>query len=261
MIFINHQQLFGDTMNTCARIEATGQPDRIQCSKETAQQLIKSGKEKWIQKRTEPMPFQKGKGLLEAFWVNVGGERAVSAHSASSYGQEKIAPVTALCTKDLGLDERTIRLVDWNTEMLVKLLQAIAARREEMKSASKESKRLRQSTKFKLAENHISDIGKKTPLEEVREIITLPEFDGGVKQVNPDQIKIPQEVVQELHHLVSSIAKLYNKNPFHNCKCCFARLGESSWPDGAKKRRQSYSLCQCHLCPWQSIMQVMLSCQ
>ena len=46
-------QLFGDTMNTTARIESTGQRGRIQCSKETAEQIVKAGKSSWLQARVD----------------------------------------------------------------------------------------------------------------------------------------------------------------------------------------------------------------
>ena len=57
-----------------------------------------------------------------------------------------------------------------------------------------------------------------TPLEEVREIISLPEFSAKVaqNQKEPEQVKIPKDVIVELHDLVSHIAAMYNDNPFHN---------------------------------------------
>jgi class 3 adenylate cyclase len=40
-------QLFGDTMNTAARMESTGLRDRIQVSQDTADLIIAAGKPKW----------------------------------------------------------------------------------------------------------------------------------------------------------------------------------------------------------------------
>lgn len=46
-------QLFGDTVNTAARIEETGEGGRIHLSSETAKLLKATGKELWIQKRSD----------------------------------------------------------------------------------------------------------------------------------------------------------------------------------------------------------------
>lgn len=46
-------QLFGDTMNTAARMEHTGVRDKIQLSPETANLLIAAGKGKWVVKRDD----------------------------------------------------------------------------------------------------------------------------------------------------------------------------------------------------------------
>jgi class 3 adenylate cyclase len=46
-------QLFGDTMNTAARMEHTGQRDKIQVSQETADLLIAAGKTNWLSKRED----------------------------------------------------------------------------------------------------------------------------------------------------------------------------------------------------------------
>lgn len=61
-------QLFGDTVNTAARMESTGQVGRIQASAETAELLIASGKQSWVRPREEKVEA-KGKGLLSTYWV------------------------------------------------------------------------------------------------------------------------------------------------------------------------------------------------
>ena len=61
-------QLFGDTVNTAARMESTGHPRRIQISSETAGYLAKAGKEEWCQKRSDTV-VAKGKGELTTYWL------------------------------------------------------------------------------------------------------------------------------------------------------------------------------------------------
>jgi class 3 adenylate cyclase len=61
-------QLFGDTVNTAARMESTGQRDRIQVSQSTADLLIASGRSDWINKR-DGLVAAKGKGELQTYWL------------------------------------------------------------------------------------------------------------------------------------------------------------------------------------------------
>jgi class 3 adenylate cyclase len=56
-------QLFGDTMNTAARMEHTGIRDRIQLSQETTDLLIAAGKTNWISRR-EDLVHAKGKFVV-----------------------------------------------------------------------------------------------------------------------------------------------------------------------------------------------------
>lgn len=56
-------QLFGDTMNTTARTETTGSPNRIHLSKDTANLLIEAGKSNWVTPREEKV-VAKGKGMF-----------------------------------------------------------------------------------------------------------------------------------------------------------------------------------------------------
>eukprot|EP00934_Nitzschia_sp_Nitz4_P009072 Nitzschia sp. Nitz4//scaffold264_size26629//297//2744//NITZ4_008230-RA/size26629-augustus-gene-0.4-mRNA-1//-1//CDS//3329544785//9062//frame0 len=63
-------QLFGDTVNTAARMESTGTPLKVQLSEETGALLIKAGKEEWITPREDEV-MAKGKGSLSTYWLEL----------------------------------------------------------------------------------------------------------------------------------------------------------------------------------------------
>ena len=50
-------------MNTCARIESTGIPNRIHLSQATADLLVEASKSKWVKPRDE-LVHAKGKGYV-----------------------------------------------------------------------------------------------------------------------------------------------------------------------------------------------------
>jgi hypothetical protein len=60
-------QLFGDTVNTAARMESNSERNRIQVSQSTADLLIADGKGHWLTPRND-LINAKGKGLLQTFW-------------------------------------------------------------------------------------------------------------------------------------------------------------------------------------------------
>ncbi|CAB9501720.1 Receptor-type guanylate cyclase gcy [Seminavis robusta] len=197
-------QLFGDTVNTCGRIEGSGMSSRIHCSKETAELIKTAGKESWLEKRPEPIEL-KGKGRLETFWVTVRNDRAGSVHSNNVLSNEKLVPTASYNKSIHGLDEKTSRLIDWNVESLLRILRQIVAGRTSQPALTKTS----------AWQCHLNEV----PLEAVKEIIHLPAFDSKRsrdKQAEPKTVEIPDEIVMQLHHLVSVISTLYNANPFHN---------------------------------------------
>ena len=61
-------QLFGDTVNTAARMESNGVPNKIHVSEATAMELISLNKQAWLTKR-EDMITAKGKGQMVTYWV------------------------------------------------------------------------------------------------------------------------------------------------------------------------------------------------
>ena len=215
-------QLFGDTMNTAARMESTGIPGRIHTSTETAELLRSAKKEFWLEKRAERVKA-KGLGELETYWVNVTSE--LSGHSSQSSTSDEtntskhLSPVTG--KEGIVLKHRTQRLVNWNVEALLRLLKQVVAQRFAQTGqgtyARSKSRKTLKFTPFKKGD---------APLEEVCEIIDLPKIDSQkiVQKQDPDSVDVPQAVVDELTHFVSAIASLYRDNP---CKFVHANSRET----------------------------------
>ena len=66
-------QLFGDSVNTTARIESLGSPGRIHLSEENANELKQLGRENWLIPRENKVQA-KGKGELTTFWLKTAEE-------------------------------------------------------------------------------------------------------------------------------------------------------------------------------------------
>jgi hypothetical protein len=71
-------QLFGDTVNTAARMEHHGEVHRIQVSPSTAESLRADGKAHWLTPRVD-LVHAKGKGAMQTYWCEpmVSGEESV----------------------------------------------------------------------------------------------------------------------------------------------------------------------------------------
>jgi class 3 adenylate cyclase len=67
-------QLFGDTVNTAARMESTGVANRIQLSQDTADYLILADKGNWVSPRQEKV-VAKGKGQMQTYWLESSSRR------------------------------------------------------------------------------------------------------------------------------------------------------------------------------------------
>ncbi|CAB9502872.1 Receptor-type guanylate cyclase gcy [Seminavis robusta] len=80
-------QLFGDSVNTAARIETSGMPGRIHLSETTADGLIAAGKSSWVVPREDKV-LAKGKGELTTYWLEKrrGANRRDSQPSANMGG-------------------------------------------------------------------------------------------------------------------------------------------------------------------------------
>lgn len=75
-------QLFGDTMNTSARMESTGEVGKIHVSQATADLISKAGKQYWLTQR-EGTVTAKGKGEMQVSVVDNDCVLGYSAHRFS----------------------------------------------------------------------------------------------------------------------------------------------------------------------------------
>jgi Adenylate and Guanylate cyclase catalytic domain len=230
-------QLFGDTMNTAARMEALGVKNRIHISRETAELLKIGGKAHWIVPRSDPVEA-KGKGLLHTFFLDIKKQSSGSQTSAKSANSSECDIVyTPHLQSDSNkaetgssldhLDPQLRRIVEWNSDILLRFLRQIVARRNAV-----EKYRMDGSTKQSLTSEYACDGGDssgrhKTVLDEAKEIIVLPEFNAKVVQneEDPRGVVLPTEVVRQTKEFVAVVASLYHTdNPFHNvspfCAAC-----------------------------------------
>jgi len=198
-------QLFGDTVNTAARMESTGVVSKIQVSQSTADLLKKAGKSHWVTKR-EGEVEAKGKGKIQTYFVDPSGR---GGNSVSS-GEETIDD-----DEFQVMDDKTRRLVDWNVEILTKLIKQVVARREAWESVPRKKGLKTQASSN--SNRTSSRIEQGTVLEEVKEVIELPDYDDRLSQApaNPASIELNTAVMTQLREYVSLIASMYHGNPFH----------------------------------------------
>jgi hypothetical protein len=205
-------------------MESTGLPGRIQISQDTAELLISAGKVAWITKRDEKV-VAKGKGEMQTYWLSPGeqgSDKASSHETASSHSESNASErgdLEAEGTADGQVVMKSVavnagkqkRLIEWNVDVLLRLLKQIVARRRACGLSEHGSNCVESKVQF-------VEPGK-TVIDEVREIIVLPKFNAkaATKHEDPDSIVLPGEVVEQMYDYVANIASIYNdSNPFHN---------------------------------------------
>jgi hypothetical protein len=197
-------QLFGDTVNTCARMESSGVGNAIHISKDTADLLVNAGKKDWVAERTDVVNL-KGKGQLKTFWLLM---------KKNDKQQQVMVTNEVDYLFQISLDLKTKRLVDWNVDILLRLIRRIVARRNAECGGKRSRKALPKSNPSLTAVS--TGVPKCNPLDEVVEVIELPEFNQNIQEENPDSIVLDQDVARETQEYVTTIATLYRENPFHN---------------------------------------------
>jgi hypothetical protein len=141
---------------------------------------------------------------MKTYWLTVTNEKK-SSHSTGSKRnithEEPISEQNETCS---GLDEKSQRLVDWNTDVLLRFLKLVVARKGTCGKADQSD----------FDWNCITSPGVSVA-EEIAEIITLPSFTT-ILDHDSESLEITEEVEKQLHDYVLSIALLYRDNPFHN---------------------------------------------
>jgi class 3 adenylate cyclase len=221
-------QLFGDTVNTASRLEASGAPSRIHASLETVQLLRKAKKDHWITERADVVHI-KGKGLLPTFWIQPrklyncsADKRDATAISFSDVVECKVAS-DSVClssessfphprTKKANLitekQERNQRLVNWNVETLYSLLEQVVASRGSPANV--------ESLSIIEKKWNSEQVSGRIVLDEMTDILSLPDFIVREKHNHAQSVGIDACVKEQLRDFVSFIASLYQDVPFHN---------------------------------------------
>ena len=202
-------QLFGDTVNTTARIETTGIQGKIHVSDDTAALLQNFGKGHWTTPRNETV-VAKGKGAMSTHWLDIKTVRVTASdYSGSSERPSDLSDFDSFCPE--GDESRRARLVDWNTDILSGLLHQIIARREAESSRRRSpvSKVLKKGTVVKGEDYH-------TVFDEVKEIVFLPTYDPSIEalQKDPETITLSKKVQDQLRNLYMSYPRCIMKTLF-----------------------------------------------
>ena len=119
------------------------------------------------------------------------------------------------------------RRIQWNTDILIRMLQQIVARRDAEKEhqkamGGKSKNSSREVVDLNDAQFLDEDEGSAkstTAMEEVQEVIVLPDYnpEAAKYEKNPREVELPPAVIKQLQDYVTVVASLYHHdNPFHN---------------------------------------------
>jgi hypothetical protein len=139
---------------------------------------------------------------MQTYWVDPKNSSSGSVTSQSHQSSDRISII----------DDKIQRLVDWNSEVLGRLTRQIVAKR----NASLKGTTFEASSKG-ISSAKILPIGA-TVLDEVEEIIELPEFDADVvrNQEDPESIELDKVVLSQLREYVVTVATMHSDSLFHN---------------------------------------------
>ena len=194
-------QLFGDTMTTASLIHETGERNCIHMSEATANLLITEGRSSWVTRRDKKIHTAEI-GELQTYWM--------TRYRPDRHGKESrvasLEPSSTFAFRDEKSEiygvENEHRWIEWNTEQLLQLLRKILARQDQRRISIDGNFGLKQSENSRM------------PLDEVVEIIDLPDFDREAarrQREKEDEVQMEKELVNQVRELVTIIAGMYNQ--------------------------------------------------
>jgi len=195
-------QLFGDTVNTTARIESSGQRNRVHMSQDTADCLAKAGKGHWAVQRDTKITA-KGKGEMQTYWLSIkDNAQSVASGDGSNnwWGDAEVE------------NNKLERLIDWQVEVFTRLLKQVVAQRKAIEKSNQGSQHL---VRIPALIDSVEK-GQGTCLDEVKEIISLPEFDASVAQSMAEDVELGDTVIDQIRSYIRTISCMYRSNGFHN---------------------------------------------
>jgi hypothetical protein len=111
-------------------MEQTGERNKIQLSKETADLVVAAGKAKWISARADKV-FAKGKGELDTFWLLLrlhdSDGRSVSVSGTSETSSSRVEREFGNSFAMSAVQDKSSSLIDWNVDILSRLLKQIVS--------------------------------------------------------------------------------------------------------------------------------------
>ena len=198
-------QLFGDTVNTAARMESTGMTGRIQVSSATAEALKNDKKGSWLTARSDSV-IAKGKGVMSTFWLALKKTGQSLSSDEDAFDSEKMEHTESSRAAST-MVQKEARVVDWVTEILVKQIKKIVVVHQRCPSPSQSNRDM----KFQVQDGKIC-------LDEVQDAIRTPDFNPDVAEatLDYDLIQVPEAITNDIRDYVAMIAAAYKCNQFHN---------------------------------------------
>ncbi|CAB9512119.1 Receptor-type guanylate cyclase gcy [Seminavis robusta] len=202
-------QLFGDTVNTAARMESNGQPGRVQISAQMAHVLALDGKSHWYTPRPDKITA-KGKGELQTYWLQ--------DDLMGQYKRDRENKVQLQRSLWTNLEDVTNlqqqQLIDWNIqqlEILVKKIVAINTAHQMDASRDDQMDDWGGPLHYEEPDGTILDELKMTT-NNSGNLIPISKNTN----VNYESVVLSPKVATELRDFVKAIAANFQNNPFHN---------------------------------------------
>lgn len=210
--------IIGDTVNIASKLESTSKAGKIQCSENSAQEIIRDCHDIDAIHRGNRMI--KGRGIIETFWVQ-------SVHDDKSNSSDKLPDEIVM---EMGHEPGTnpllktegdkARLVGRHVAVFKKYLIRLIKYRQAAPIGTQES-----------SENDTLNPDRNgiTLLDEVAEVIQLPNFNARAVQnmkTNGD-VFLPKQVEGELYQYIDRISRMYRDNPFHSFQVSYAWTGKT----------------------------------